>query len=176
MCAFGFNRAKSEEDTPFILGDTFLRAAYVFYDLDRKLVGLGSALFDVTETDYVEANNKGDIPSVSTVTNAPPMQTSSKFRVPAAESFWSGVVSKLAIPTVTPKSLSNGVSVTSTITAVKGKDKHGVKTTSTLSSTSTSETSKKSAAAPVPALEISAVSVVIVALCASMMLMGAFIV
>ncbi|KAF2768167.1 acid protease [Teratosphaeria nubilosa] len=51
-CLFGLQPADSDDEIVF--GDTFLRSAYVVYDLDQKLIGLGQSSFNSTSSHVVE--------------------------------------------------------------------------------------------------------------------------
>lgn len=50
VCALGIQSG----DAPYILGDTFLRSAYVVYDLKNNLIGIAQTNFDSTKTNVVE--------------------------------------------------------------------------------------------------------------------------
>jgi hypothetical protein len=56
VCMLGLDAA--EDSLGVILGDTFLRSAYVVYDLDRKQIGIAQTRFNVT-TSNVQAINRG---------------------------------------------------------------------------------------------------------------------
>jgi hypothetical protein len=49
VCRLGLS-APSSANEPLLLGDTFLRSAYVVYDLDNLQIGLAQTLFNVTES------------------------------------------------------------------------------------------------------------------------------
>ncbi|KAH9826953.1 acid protease [Teratosphaeria destructans] len=51
-CLFGLQPADSDDEIVF--GDTFLRSAYVVYDIDQKLIGLGQSNFNSTSSHLVE--------------------------------------------------------------------------------------------------------------------------
>lgn len=57
VCEFGIQNYSSE---PYILGDTFLRSAYVVYDLENHEIALAATDFNSTKTDIVEFKSKGD--------------------------------------------------------------------------------------------------------------------
>ncbi|RPA83875.1 acid protease [Ascobolus immersus RN42] len=62
LCYFGVI-ASAEGNN--VLGDTFLRSAYVVYDLDNKLVALAPTHYNVTESDILEIKpGKDGIPDV----------------------------------------------------------------------------------------------------------------
>lgn len=60
-CSIGISRGIP--DNPLLLGDTFMRSAYVVYDLDAKTIGLAQAKYDGGEEDIIEIN--GQIPKAS---------------------------------------------------------------------------------------------------------------
>lgn len=82
-CQFGFDTA---EDSGYItLGDTFLRSAYVVYDLEAKIVGLAPTVFNSTGSQVVEikAGDKGSSPlgaSAIPATGANVTQTATSLR------------------------------------------------------------------------------------------------
>lgn len=51
-----------------VLGDTFLRSAYVVYDLDSNEIGLANAKYNVTTSNVVEIQS-GSIPSATKASN-----------------------------------------------------------------------------------------------------------
>lgn len=67
VCIFGIGSAG--EDTVAILGDTFLRSAYVVYDLTSNEISLAQANYNSDADDIVDITSSG-VPSASTVTNA----------------------------------------------------------------------------------------------------------
>ena len=65
-CAFGlmFNTGSPAQSTS-ILGDTFLRSAYVVYDLQNNVIGMAQTNFDSNQTNIVEfLANQTKIPDV----------------------------------------------------------------------------------------------------------------
>ena len=52
ICQFGINPQSS--DGPVVLGDTFLRSAYVLYDLDSQLIALAQTVFNSGSSQIVE--------------------------------------------------------------------------------------------------------------------------
>ncbi len=81
-CAFGIYAAGN---SPVIFGDTFLRSAYVVYDLDNNNIGLAQAKFGASNSNIKEFAAGGSIPGVNTVasqvqvtqTHSGPFQTQS---------------------------------------------------------------------------------------------------
>ncbi|PNY24890.1 Elongation factor G, mitochondrial [Tolypocladium capitatum] len=67
MCGFGL---VNQTEPPFILGDTFLRSAYVVYDLVNNEIGLAATNFNSTKTNVVAfASGGATIPSATAVSN-----------------------------------------------------------------------------------------------------------
>ncbi|KAK8064630.1 hypothetical protein PG994_007268 [Apiospora phragmitis] len=65
ICQFGIQNFTSE---PFLLGDTFLRSAYVVYDLENNQIGMAKTDFNSTQTNIVAFPSKGaPIPSGTVV-------------------------------------------------------------------------------------------------------------
>ncbi|KAJ4393137.1 hypothetical protein N0V93_002344 [Gnomoniopsis smithogilvyi] len=60
-CAFGVSMSTST----YLLGDTFLRSAYVVYDLDAKEVALAQTDFNSTSTSVTAITSGSSIPGVS---------------------------------------------------------------------------------------------------------------
>ncbi|USW57171.1 Putative aspartic peptidase A1 family, aspartic peptidase domain superfamily [Septoria linicola] len=55
----------SYEDSYYILGDTFLRSAYVVYDLARNEISLAQTVFNSTEDNIIELTNNTEVPSTA---------------------------------------------------------------------------------------------------------------
>ncbi|KAL2203934.1 acid protease [Sarocladium strictum] len=67
VCQFGIQRSYA---SPWTLGDTFLRSAYVVYDLENNEIGMASTDFNSTKTNVLPFKSKGaKIPSATLVTN-----------------------------------------------------------------------------------------------------------
>ena len=79
-CSFGIYGAGND---PILFGDTFLRSAYVVYDLDNNQIALAQARFDASNPQIQEFTAGGSIPGVNTVasqvqvtqTHSGPLQT-----------------------------------------------------------------------------------------------------
>lgn len=79
-CGFGIYAAGQN---PIIFGDTFLRSAYVVYDLEKNEIGLAQARYDAPDSNIQEFEAGGSIPGVATTasqiqvtqTNTRPFQT-----------------------------------------------------------------------------------------------------
>ncbi|EMC93972.1 hypothetical protein BAUCODRAFT_49084, partial [Baudoinia panamericana UAMH 10762] len=54
MCQFGLYGAADGSGLPTILGDSFLRSAYVVYDLDHNRIGLAQTIFNADSPNIVE--------------------------------------------------------------------------------------------------------------------------
>lgn len=65
-CAFGLHAAGQD---PLLLGDSFLRSAYVVYDLENNQIGLAETIFNTTDTDVTEFSGT-DIPGVTRVASS----------------------------------------------------------------------------------------------------------
>ncbi|KAH9888649.1 aspartic peptidase domain-containing protein [Xylariomycetidae sp. FL2044] len=63
VCSFGMQPSSSY----YLLGDTFLRSAYVVYDLTNKEIALAPANLNSTESNVIEITSASGIPNVSGV-------------------------------------------------------------------------------------------------------------
>ncbi|CAH0037749.1 unnamed protein product [Clonostachys rhizophaga] len=72
LCAFGIQNYTTGT---YVLGDTFLRSAYVVYDLENNQIGLAPTKFNSTETNVVPFPSKGA--SIPGATAAPVSTTTS---------------------------------------------------------------------------------------------------
>lgn len=69
VCILGVQ--SSGDEGPWLLGDTFLRSAYVVYDLQNNQIAIGQTNFNSTETNLVEFTaTQTTIPDVSGVASA----------------------------------------------------------------------------------------------------------
>ena len=69
VCEFGL--APSGDSGVFVLGDSFLRSAYVVYDIDNNEISLANTKFNSTSSNVVEiAAGTTGVPGASIVTNA----------------------------------------------------------------------------------------------------------
>ncbi len=74
-CSFGVQAANGN---PVILGDTFLRSAYVVYDLENRVIGLAQTNFDANRgagNVQAFASGSGGIPGVSSTATVAATQT-----------------------------------------------------------------------------------------------------
>jgi hypothetical protein len=63
-CSFGIEAAQGR---PILFGDTFLRSAYVVYDLEANQIALAQTNFGSTSPNIMEFNKDGSIPGVSKI-------------------------------------------------------------------------------------------------------------
>jgi elongation factor G len=91
VCEFGIQNYSTG---PYVLGDTFLRSAYIVYDLENHDIAIAATDFNSTGTKIVPFRSKGaPIPSATTAgeheeTAVPPLATTSTLI--AAEGFQNG--------------------------------------------------------------------------------------
>ncbi|PHH82407.1 hypothetical protein CDD82_6095 [Ophiocordyceps australis] len=77
VCGFGISK---QTDPPYLLGDTFLRSAYVVYDLVNNEIGIAQTNFNSTQSNVVAfASHGAPIPSATAAPNydgrGPPQPT-----------------------------------------------------------------------------------------------------
>ncbi|KAH8700925.1 aspartic peptidase domain-containing protein [Talaromyces proteolyticus] len=101
-CTLGLQ--PQDQSTPVILGDTFLRSAYVVYDLDNKEISIAQTIFNTTDTSVVEITKSSAIASL--VTGVTVSQTAS-----AGFGGIPGFGSGGSTPTATAGSGSSSVSI-----------------------------------------------------------------
>ncbi|KAI0380348.1 acid protease [Hypomontagnella monticulosa] len=79
-CQFGIQNFSS---SPYLLGDTFLRSAYVVYDLVNNEIGLAPTDFNATESNVIAfASNGAQIPSATVAPNQAEVTQSGSFTQP----------------------------------------------------------------------------------------------
>jgi Eukaryotic aspartyl protease len=126
ICNIGIERAG---DNPIVFGDTFLRSAYVVYDLENNQVALAQAMFDVSDSDIQEFTAGGSIPGLLAVaSDAQVTQTASRSQMtPGAglTAVETGIQGNRGTPTFSLGSPS----ATSTSGAGSGPAAHGQATT-----------------------------------------------
>jgi hypothetical protein len=87
-CRWGIQASGSR---PNLFGDTFLRAAYVVYNLDNDEVGIANAVLNSTKSNIQEITNSKQIPGVSsTASGIVAKQTASGLYGPNSYTFSSG--------------------------------------------------------------------------------------
>ncbi|KAF3922336.1 Candidapepsin-4 [Arthrobotrys entomopaga] len=73
-CTLGLQPQPDDFGDTYLFGDTFLRSAYVVYDLDGKRIYLGQTVFNATDSHILEIQNstssKNGVPEVSGVASA----------------------------------------------------------------------------------------------------------
>ncbi|KAK6337429.1 hypothetical protein TWF730_002828 [Orbilia blumenaviensis] len=57
VCTFGIQPQPSDFGDTYIFGDTFLRSAYVVYDLDGRTIWMAQTIFNATESNILEIRN-----------------------------------------------------------------------------------------------------------------------
>ena len=134
-CVLGLN---GQEDEPYILGDTFLRSAYVVYDLKNNLIAIAQTNFNSTTSSIVDFTADATaIPKVS------------------------GVASSVAVTETATGGLPFGGDHSTTAGATGKPTASGATTGSTTgsSSSSTGTTSKSAAVGLVPAFDATALTI-----------------
>ncbi|KAK6530201.1 hypothetical protein TWF694_003567 [Orbilia ellipsospora] len=73
-CTLGLQPQPEDFGDTYLFGDTFLRSAYVVYDLDGKKIYMGQTVFNATDSHILEIQNstssKNGVPEVSGVASA----------------------------------------------------------------------------------------------------------
>lgn len=110
LCQLGLMPA-TDPNLGVILGDTFLRSAYVVYDLDNKQISLAQTVFNTTESNVVEIKQSSSGSAVgSMVTGVTVTQTATGLQAPGIATA-TGTVrytgTALATSTVSPSSSSS---------------------------------------------------------------------
>jgi hypothetical protein len=68
-CSFGLDQ--TSENEPILFGDTFLRSAYVVYDLDNQQIGIAPTNFESTNSNIQEiGSGTGNVAGASSVASA----------------------------------------------------------------------------------------------------------
>ncbi|GAM38466.1 yapsin [Talaromyces pinophilus] len=162
-CYLGLQGTGSDptSQVPVILGDTFLRSAYVVYDLDNKQISLAQTVFNATDSNVVEITSASPVASV--VSGVTVTQTAS------------GNPNELGGPTATADPTGSGSSIGSGSSG--GSDLSGSSLTVSLTpatatgSASSSTSSHKSSANPAPGPDFMSTALIAGA---SMLLGGVF--
>ena len=80
-CEFGIQNATTD---PYLLGDTFLRSAYVVYDLVNNQIALAQTDFNATSSNIVAfASSGAPIPSATVAPSQAAVTATSAFTTPA---------------------------------------------------------------------------------------------
>jgi len=133
-CQFGLSPATSGE--PILLGDTFLRSAYVVYDLDSQEIGIAPTVFESKKSNIVELGT-GSAASGKVDTSVTVKQTATGVGYAPGLGEQTGTKIATTVPT--------GISAVKATTTTKGTG------TSTASATATAQSSKAAALKVVPA-------------------------
>lgn len=67
-CRLGVMTA--DHEPPYLVGDTFLRSAYVVYDLSNNVIGMAQSNVNTTRSNIVEIEANGTVPVVTGVASA----------------------------------------------------------------------------------------------------------
>lgn len=128
-CWFGFQ--PTEESEPTILGDTFLRSAYVVYNIDRKEIALAPTVFESDKSKIVEidAPNSSDNSSWS-LTSGVAIQPTTTTSIETPSAYSSVTITALFSYTPTATASSDGA-------AQDAETSHGAATSSGTPSTGT---------------------------------------
>lgn len=93
-CAFGLQNQTQHDNDPYLLGDTFLRSAYVVYDLVNNKIAIAPTKFNSSDSNVVAFPSHGaPIPSataVSTKSDTAPAATGAPANLAAASGFKQG--------------------------------------------------------------------------------------
>ena len=88
VCQLGIQAADQD---PILFGDTFLRSAYVVYDLQANSIGLAQTNFNATDSNIQAFPSSGGIPGASTTVSAVTVaQTNTNRFLPSANPTFAG--------------------------------------------------------------------------------------
>lgn len=93
VCQLGL-MPQSALGLPIILGDTFLRGAYVVYDLDNHQISMAQAVYNATGSEIVEITEDNQIGEGPVITGVSVTQTATGAPAPGFEPTSSGTVSE----------------------------------------------------------------------------------
>jgi hypothetical protein len=121
-CQLGIQAA---DGLPVLFGDTFLRSAYVVYDLENNRIALAQTDFNSTSSNVVPFASLGaPIPSATTAANEDQVtQTATGVPKVVATGTATGSAAATYNPTATGFSAANGFASTSTATSSSGSKK-----------------------------------------------------
>jgi hypothetical protein len=125
-----------------ILGDTFLRSAYVVYDLDNKQISLAQTVFNATDSNIVEITS--DKPVASVVSGVTVTQTATGNPIQ-----FGGGNTATAVSGSEPTGANGGANTNSIGVLTSGSATGTAATSTSSSSSSSSSSSQKSLANPV---------------------------
>jgi hypothetical protein len=70
VCVLFADSVANDQSGSIILGDSFLRSAYVVYDLENYEIAIGQAVFNATSSNIIAIPSGSGLPSVSSVATA----------------------------------------------------------------------------------------------------------
>jgi Eukaryotic aspartyl protease len=125
-CSFGISAAGND---PVLFGDTFLRSAYVVYDLDNNEIALAQAAFGAPSSNIKEFSAGGAIPGVGSV--ASEVQVTQTYSGPLPTQLATGTASEsrvggtqrtatFSLTTATSASSSSAAAVAPRVPAIEG--------------------------------------------------------
>ncbi|CZR55794.1 related to acid proteinase PEPI precursor [Phialocephala subalpina] len=119
-CQLGIQAAG---DLPVLFGDTFLRSAYVVYDLENNRIALAQTDFNSTSSNVVSFASQGaPIPSATTAANEDQVtQTATGVPKVGTTGTADGTAAATYNPTATGLNAANGFAATSTSTSTGSK-------------------------------------------------------
>lgn len=93
VCQLGL-MPQSALGLPIILGDTFLRGAYVVYDLDNQQISMAQIVYNAVDSDIVEITEEDNIGEGPVITGVSVTQTATGAPAPGYEPTSTGSVSE----------------------------------------------------------------------------------
>jgi hypothetical protein len=157
-CSFGLDQI-SQDSEPVLLGDTFLRSAYVVYDLDNAEIGIAQTKFNSTSSNIQEiGSGSGNVGGQSSIASVSVANTATA-KVP--DTFAQSKTQTESKVAVTPghfTSTAGGIGGVGTGATATGAGTHVGATTGTTAPTGTA--SKAAAAGLAPAFDPTKVAVV----------------
>ena len=123
-CYLGVDAVDESLGGSIILGDTFLRSAYVVYDIENQVIALAQAKFNATDTNIVAIPSGTGLPGVSSTATVAINTAAASLTAPvggAAGASTAALASGTSIVTGTPTyNLGPGISVTGSHTTALG--------------------------------------------------------
>jgi hypothetical protein len=153
-CFFGLQAATQGE--PIILGDTFLRSAYVVYDLDKQQIGIAPTVFGTTSSHIVEIGS-GNVGGASSIATGPSVEQTASSKPPVGI-FPSSATASLIQTTVGGGSIT-GAETTKPVVAGSGAGSSTGSGTGSATASTTAAT-KNTATTLSPAFDLMGVLVV----------------
>lgn len=160
-CGFGLYPNNMSQGMNFF-GATFLRSAYVLYDLENMQIGIANAKWNITESNILEVSANGDVASATSVEGVTLTQTALAGVMAIQAGVSRGNASNATKPTSAVTSLEGAVLTSITNAPSHGGGDH----TSTPTSTESAASSSSSAAAAPAFLEQASFSLFLLPLAA----------